>query len=195
MEQQVATEQQTETATEAVTKPAVTVKLETWATNDRMRHVPSVEWLLWKVDVDLRRRLEKLLAPVTAEVAQRPEIQADLRALCRAFERLADVAKHVRSNNNHGPSDPHGRVIGALNLAVGSLKSLEPALIGRRFPFHTFERSKAEPLYGALLMAIDATERLASRVRAIDRDIDERLLQGLVTLQNPVDERMLRPIA
>jgi hypothetical protein len=154
-----------------------------------------VEWLLWKVDVDLRRRLEKLLAPVTAEVAQRPEIQSDLRSLCRAFDRLAEVAKHARGNNNHASGEAQARVIGALNHAVGSLKSLEPSLIGRRFPFHTFERSKAEPLYGALLMAIDATERLASNVRTIDRDIDERLLQGLVTLQNPVDDRMLRPIA
>jgi hypothetical protein len=191
MEQQLATEAQTDTAPETAAKAAA--RLETWATNERMRHVPSVEWLLWKVDADLRVRLEKLLAPVTAEVAQRPEIQADLRQICRAFERLADVAKHARPSN-HVNGELAARVTSSLNLAVNSLRALEPSLIGRRFPFHTFERSKAEPLYGALLLAIDATARLTAHIRAIDRHIDERLLHGLVTLQNPVDDRMLRPI-
>jgi hypothetical protein len=157
-----------------------------------MRHVPSVEWLVWKVDVDLRTRLEKILAPLSPQTLT-PELQADLRQLCRALERLAEVAKHTRLNGGH--ADLISRLMSTLNVVVSNLRALEPSLFGRRLPFHTFERSKAEPLYGALLMTIVYVERMASRVRAIDRELDQRLLAGLVTLQNPVDDRMLTPIA
>jgi hypothetical protein len=196
MEQQLATETPNETDVAAAQKPASPSLLESWATNERMRHVPNVDWLIWKVDVDLRSRLEKVLssfqsAPVDSPA--RAQMEGDLRALCRAFDRLADVARHTRTNGQNG--DPSQRVIASLNNAVTNLRTLDSSVIGRRFPFQTFERSKSEPLYGALLMALDFMQRLISHARTVDRNVDERLLAGLVTLQNPVDDRMLKPIA
>lgn len=169
--------------------------LETWASNERMRHVPNVDWLVWKVDVDLRGRIDKLLSSLESAPADtRALMETDLRSLIRALDRLAEVARHAARVNGQHSDLPH-RVIAALNNAVTNLKSLDASLVGRRFPFQTFERSKSEPLYGALLMALDYTHRLTSRARAVDVDLDERLLSGLVTLQNPVDDRMLKPIA
>lgn len=197
MEQQLATESQTESEVAPVTKPASPSLLETWASNERMRHVPNVDWLVWKVDVDLRGRIGKLLAAFESAPADAPAralMEADLRSLTRALDRLADVARHAARTNGHHGDLPH-RVTSALNNAVSSLKSLDSSLVGRRFPFQTFERSKSEPLYGALLMALDYVHRLTSHARTVDLDLDERLLSGLVTLQNPVDDRMLKPIA
>lgn len=196
MEQQLATESKPETEEATVLKPSTPSRLESWAANERMRHVPSVDWLIWKVDVDLRARLDKLLssfesAPIDAP--QRAHMDADLRALCRALDRLADVARHSRINGQTG--ELRQRVVLALNTAVNNLKTLDASLVGRRFPFQTFERSKSEPLYGALLMALDYMQRLISHARIVDLNLDERLLAGLVTLQNPVDDRMLKPIA
>ena len=113
-----------------------------------------------------------------------PSLENELRALCRAIDRLADAARHTR--NNHPPHDLGDRIVWGLNQAVSSLNSLDPHLIGRRFPFHTGERSKAEPIYGALLVVIQHVERVLTLVRTIDRNVDEHLLDGLVKLETPL---------
>lgn len=194
MEQQLATEPIIE---QVEPKPRLSPPLETWGGNERMRHIPSVEWIIRKVDADLRRRVEKLLASYVSlptDDPRRSTLDDHFRAFCRAVDRLADVARHSR-HNGQPPGELTSRVGWTLSHAVTNLQSVDPEFFGRRFPFHTFERSKAEPLYGSLLVAISAVERIVSLVRAIDPGLDERLLEGLVTLQNPVDERMLRPIA
>jgi hypothetical protein len=163
-----------------------------------MRHVPGVEWMAWKLDVDIRRRVEKLIAPVLsldANDPRRARIEDEFKALFRALERFADVARHSRNNGHHIPADLGGRIGAAISHAVTSARGNDADLIGRRFPFHTFERSKAEPLYAALLVVLSVTQRIVPLVREVDSRLDERLLEGLVTLQNPVDDRMLRPIA
>ena len=48
------------TLTEATEKPATKPSLEVWGRNELMRHVPSLEWLAWKLDQDLRHRIDKL---------------------------------------------------------------------------------------------------------------------------------------
>ena len=171
--------------------------LETWSQNERMRHVPGIDWMAWKLDVDVRRRVEKLIAPVlTIDVSdpRRMRIEEEFKTLYRALERFADVARHVRNNGHHVPADLGGKIGAAISHAVTSVRSNDANLIGRRFPFHTFERSKAEPLYAALLVVLSVVERIVPLVREVDPRLDERLLEGLVVLQNPVDDRMLRPI-
>ncbi len=180
-------------ATEAATerKP-----LETWAQNERMRHIPTVEWMIRKLDGELRRKVEKLIAPVTALPAddlRRATIEQELRALCTALDRVADIAKHSRQNG-HIPSDLPSRVGAAISHAVTNLQTVDPAFFGRRYPYHTGERSKAEPLYGAFLVVMQGIDRIVPLVRAIDPGLDERVLEGLVVLENPVDERMREPI-
>ena len=174
-------------ATDADEAAAGRSSLETWGRNEPMRHVPSAEWMSWKVDHDLRRRLDILFAPyasLSPDDPRRGPLENELRALCRAIDRLADTARHTR--NNHPPHDLGDRIAWGLNQAVGSLNSLDPHLIGRRFPFQTAERSKAEPLYGALLVVIQHVGRVLTLVRAVDPNVDENLLDGLVRLETPL---------
>ena len=53
----------------------------------------------------------------------------------------------------------------AMTHAVSSLGSLDANLFARRYPFQTFERSKAELIWGALLVVIDHVRRLTSMIR------------------------------
>jgi hypothetical protein len=170
--------------------------LETWSSNERMRHIPTTTWMLQKLDGDLRRRIALLLAPlatIPADDPRRAGIDNILRSLCRGIERIAEVAKQGRSGSNgHAPQDLPSKIQWDLENAVSCLRSADADLVGRRYPVQTFERSKAEPLYGALLVTIEAMERLTEVVRKIDPRIDERVYETLVTLERPLDPR---PIA
>jgi hypothetical protein len=197
MNSMLATELTTDTPAATPEKAVATHPLlETWSKNERMRHIPSIEWMTQKVDRDVRRTFEHLWTPFAALAADDPRratIEELFRNLCRAIDRLAEVAKHSRTG--HVPNDLGERIRQAIHHAVANLRSVDPNSFGRRFPFQTLERSKAEPLYGALLVVLQQLDRTRTLVRTIDPGLDERLLEGLVVLANPVDARMLKPIA
>src|SRR5262245_44481903 len=174
-------------ATEAPEKAAARPLLETWGKNERMRHIPSVEWMVWKLDADLRRRIDKLLAPLNGLSADDPghtAVENELRALCRAIDRFADTIRHGR--NGQGPPELPHRVSWAIGQAVGALRSLDGNLFGRRCPFQTFERSKGEVIWGALLVIIEHVYRITPLIRALDPGIDARLYEDLVNLGEPM---------
>src|SRR5881397_1712292 len=113
-------------ATEAPEKPAAHSLLETWGKNERMRHIPSVEWMTWKLDTDVRRRVDKLLAPFSALPADDPRhamVEVELRGLCRAIERFADMVRHNRGG--HAPQEIANKVSWLIGQAVGALHSLD----------------------------------------------------------------------
>jgi hypothetical protein len=173
-------------ATEATAKPLA--HLEAWPDNERMRHIPTAEWMAKKLDVDLRHRIDKLFAPFADlphhDPAHAP-IEEAFRGLCRALDHVADVARRPRGNP-HPPAELGHRLNWAISHAIGNLQSTESDTFGRRFPFHTFERSNAEPLYAALLAVIERVRRLEPLIRAIDPGIDERLYEDLVKLNEPL---------
>ncbi|SRR6266545_1149705 len=175
-------------ATELTERPATRSLVETWGKNERMRHVPPVEWMIDKLDHDLRRRIEKLCSSIAAAPSNE-SIEIELRALYRAIDRLADAAKYSRTSNP--PSETSARMDFAVTHVVSSLASLDANLFGRRYPFQTSERSKAESICGAFLIVIQHVQRLTEMVRGIDRRIDEKLLEGLVTLQQPLPEKAI----
>jgi len=186
------------TATEATTEnpPQKPSLMETWGANEVMRHVPSLDWMSHKLDSDIRHRIDILWTPVStmASAAPRwPEVESAFRALCRALDHFADVAKHIR--NSHAPNELALHIPWALNHAASCLRTVDTHTYGRRFPVQTHERSKAEPLYAALLVVIQDLDRITRLVRQIDPGIDERLFGDLVKLEIPVDDRMLQPIA
>ncbi len=185
MNSMLATEPTSDTPT-----PSTKSLLESWSTNERMRHIPPLAWMVEKVDVDLRRRIDLLCEPVEvlfADDQQRIGVDRELRAVCTALEHLADVARHGRSAGQP-PNELTRQVVWSLNLAAGCIRGLDANLIGRRFPFQTFERSKAEPLYSALLVVLCAVDRLVDAVREIDSEIDGRLDEKLVQLEQPMRE-------
>ena len=158
-------------ATELTDKPATRPLLETWGKNERMRHVPAIEWIIDKLDRDLRRRISILSSSTMNEA-----IDAELKVLCRAIDRLGDAAKHGRAATQP-PAEIGARIDFAVTHAVSCLRSLDPTLFGRRYPFQTFERSKAEFILGALLVVIDRVHRVTELVRSADPTVDERLLE------------------
>jgi hypothetical protein len=176
-------------ATEPAEKTVTRSPLETWGKNERMRHVPPLGWMIEKLDFDLRRRIEKLLASIASQPPSEA-IDAEVRALGRAIDRLADAAKFSRATTQ-APAETSARIAWSINHAMTCLGSLDPNLFGRRHPFHSFERSKSEPVWGAFLVVIDHVHRLTALVRAIDSRIDERLLEGLVVLQEPLREQRM----
>lgn len=181
------------TLTEATEKAATKPSLEVWGRNEVMRHVPTLDAIVQKLDHDLRGRTEKLYASFAALGADDPRravIEDVLRSLCRSVDRLADTARHGRTGNP--PADLADRLEWSYGHAVSSLHALDANLFGRRCPYHTFERSKSEAVYGALLGVISCVHRLTEIVRTVDREIDERLLDGLVKLEQPLREQ---PIA
>jgi hypothetical protein len=173
--------------TEATEKPATKLMLEVWGRNEAMRHVPPLDSIVRKLDGDLRQRIQKLCAPLNAmapDDPHRPPVEELLRSICRAIDRVAESARHSR------PSQPltdlGERISAAIGHAISSLNALDPALFGRRCPFHVFDRSRSEPVYGALLAVISQVQRLTALMRTIDPAIDERLLDGLVILDPPL---------
>ena len=152
--------------------------LETSGANERMRHVPPLDWMIRKIDADVRSRIAKLTANFASLPSSDPHyatIEAALRELCSSMERITATAGNRRS------AEPAGmpltaRIDSAIAHAVAALRGLEGTPFGRRAPYHVFERSRSEPVYGALLGVIDHVARLVPLIRSIDRDIDEKLL-------------------
>src|SRR6266849_6301413 len=85
-------------ATEPAEKPATRPPLETWGKNERMRHVPPLGWIIEKLDIELRRRIDKLCASIAAQTSNE-SVDSEMRALCRAIDRLADTARFSRPSN------------------------------------------------------------------------------------------------
>jgi hypothetical protein len=181
----------TDTLANEVTAPTVPEQPkpvgEQWSSNERMRHIPRVHWMADKLDGDVRSRIERACAAIERLPGDDPlRAAADdiVRSLCRALEHLADVAKHTRGQL-HPPNELARHVSWSIQHAVASLRSADDDLIGRRFPFQTFERSKAEPLYGSLLAVIQAAQSLVAIARLVDPNIDAAMLEGLVQLETP----------
>jgi hypothetical protein len=193
-EQPATEENVTELPAEVAAEPpphviAHAAHLEQHAANEPMRHIPTLAWLCEKLDVDVRRRIDKMTASIDAHPA--PEIENELRGLSRALDRLADSSKHIR-NNGHGPNEALPKLRWSLNHALSCLRLADPATFGRRAPYQTFERSKSEAMFGAFVVVLEHLGRLLEVVRPIDPRIDERLSEGLVQLIEPLREQ---PIA
>jgi hypothetical protein len=162
--------------------------LESHSQNERMRHIPALPWMVQKLDIDLRRRIEKLWLPysdLAASDPRHPALEAEIRALCRAIDRVGAIARHYRGNP-HPPNDLGSRMTWTINQAVGNLTAADAETFGKRFPFQTHERSNSEPLWAAMLSVIQHVQKLVPMVREIEPDIDERLYEGLVQFTEPM---------
>src|SRR5690242_15212729 len=121
-------------ATETPQAPAPAKSLlETWGKNERMRHIPSMAWILDKLDHDLRRRIDIVCSSFDRLAAS--DAEPALTALCRSLDRMADLAKHGRPNQHGG--DLTARIREALQNATANLRTIDDSLFGRRYPFQT----------------------------------------------------------
>ncbi|HYI09683.1 MAG TPA: hypothetical protein VEK57_11520 [Thermoanaerobaculia bacterium] len=188
----LATEEHPSSADEPQSRPDSRPSLlETHAHNERMRHIPSTASIVQKLDADLRRRIERLWLPyndLPASDPRHPAMEVEFRALCRSLDRIGDCARnhHHHRGHNHPPNDLGHRLTWTLNQTIAALNAAEAETFGRRFPFQTFERSNAEPLWAAVLASIQHVQKLQELVREIEPEIDERMYEGLVVLQEPL---------
>lgn len=161
---------------------------ETHAHNERMRHIPTLAQIVQKLDGDLRRRIEKLWLPYSdlpASDPRHPAMEAEFRALCRAIDRVGAIARHHRGHP-HPPNDLGSRMSWTISQTVASLNAADADTFGKRFPYHTFERSNSEPLWAAMLAVIGHVQKLVPMIREIEPDIDEQMYAGLVQLNEPM---------
>lgn len=162
--------------------------LESHAHNERMRHIPSIPWMVRKLEEDVRRNVEKLWLPyadLPASDPRHPALEAAFRALCKSLDRVATIARHHRGHP-HPPNDLGSRLPWAISQTVRDLTAADGDTFGKRYPFQTFERSNAEPLWAALLAVLQHVRRLIELVREIEPEIDERIYEGLVQLNEPL---------
>lgn len=127
-----------------------------------------------KVEGDIRKRVETLLSLFTDLASTDPRhaaLDGEFRSLCRALERLIDCAKPHARHNGHN-SDLPIKIDALLKECAAALHSLEPTAFGRRNPYHLFDRSKGELVYGALLSVIAHVNSLLTLARTIDPSID-----------------------
>jgi hypothetical protein len=185
-------------AVETLEKPRAPSPLESWSSNERMRHISPIEVMRQRLDGTMRKRIETLLASCGSArdlpESVRIQMELELRELCRAIDRVCETARSSRPAG-HAPSEISARIGHALQNAVASLNAVDGELYGRRYPFQTLERSRAEPLSGSMLVLGEHIRRLTRLIRTIDPDIDEKLLAGLVVQASPVDDQTRNPIA
>lgn len=180
----LATEEPTAPSQDPEPRPSL---LEQWQQNERMRHVPPIPWIIQKLDQDVRRRIERLLVPYSDVASNDPRhtaLDVELRALCRSLDRVAFVSG--RGRHGHAPNDLASKVRWSLDHAIQNLSATDADTFGRRYPMQTFERSNAEPLWGALLAVIQHVQKLVPLIREIEPEIDERMYEGLVNLIEPM---------
>lgn len=174
---------------EAVPAPVAPpfLPLEIHAQNERMRHIPSSDWMVRKLEGDARKRIDLMLEVLHALPGDNPhhaELESALRVVCRSVDRLTEAARHGRSN--HAPNELGAHLRWSLEHAAANLRALDAETFGRRAPFHHFERSRSEPVYGAFLSMLAAIERAIASASAADHSLDERLYAHLVHLETPM---------
>ena len=114
-------------ATDAEEAAAGRSSLETWGRNEPMRHVPSAEWMAWKVDHDLRRHFDDQAAPRAGLplpewilLSAAVEIGTPL-STCPGFERHRVALRWVEGSNDRrrrwrwrskGSAQAHQQVMG-----------------------------------------------------------------------------------
>jgi hypothetical protein len=187
MNSMLATETAENGAPASTPAPAAALPLEIHAQNERMRHIPSTDWIVRKLEGDVRKRMDLLVDVLRALPNDDPrhaDLEGPLRAFCRCLDRLADAARHGR--NNHAPNEIGAHLRWSLEHATANFRGIDAETFGRRAPFHHFDRSRAEPVYGALLAVLAALDRTFEIARPIDPSLDERLYAHLVQLDPPM---------
>jgi hypothetical protein len=152
--------------------------MEDPTTTDSMRHLPSLEALIRKVDEGFRRRADLYYQSAFGSAHEdrdlEHEIEAKLRNFTRSLARFAAVAGRQASPQEQD----HLRVAleKALNESVAALRSIDETRYGRRQPYNRFERSRWERIFSNYLEANCRLEELLPLVERLDADVRMKLL-------------------
>ena len=162
-----------------------------------MRHVPPVEYLIFKVDVDYRSRIEKLLRAYE-EVCGRldPEprqaLESGFTSLAVAIERLAEL---LRATRTFHPDDIRGRIDTALANATHALLATSSDTFRNRAPLEQFERAVGEYALAAFLVIAVEVRSLSEAVGKVAPEVWEELLADTAAAELRAPREALQPIA
>lgn len=127
--------------------------METTEPGRVMRHIPTPQELIRRVDVLLRKRATVALdvlhtAEMTSEARQAAEDRVTAATIW--LDRAGDLAN---PRPTHTPSAPSARILPALDKLVEMLRSIDTATWGVCAPSNRFDQSRWEPLWQAVLAA------------------------------------------
>lgn len=175
--------------------------VQIFGATDRMRHVPPLDYLTFKVDIEFRDQIDKLYWAVyesgkPLDASRTEGIEAGFHAVCKTLERLGDHARHHRPNTHGQPQEIlRSRLDHAFLQAMKGLGSIKAEEYGVRAPENHFDKSQGEALLMTMLAVGARIRKLIPLVAAVNPDIYEMLMSKLVTKQHPVNEETLKPIA
>lgn len=159
-------------------KPVST--LERIGETPELRHVPPREVVVRRLDVEFRRKLTILWDSVAAldqpsDTDLHAAFEDRVRYIIRWLDRLAHLAR--------GPyNPPHGnlreQLLAAVDGAVSAVNATDANAFRRRTPFHLFDRSRGELIYGAFVVIESAIASLTEQLSRIDPSLYEKLLNG-----------------
>ena len=146
---------------------------------DEMRHVPSLDWIVTKLDYDYRDRIEKIWTALASASDVHPEtkdrIDERMEAIARWLQRITTLARGRRSAH-HGESDLRTSITHIGYEAVSAMSALDRNTFRRRTPFHLMESSRAELIWGAFLAIGALLTEVVPFVERVDPDIRMRML-------------------
>jgi len=161
--------------------------LEQFGTTERMRHIPPVEDLIRRLDLEVRKTIRAIFERGSVEKPEiSPEVESHLKRLCRSIERVAEIARHGKPMPSSPNTDTRGKLESATANAVGALSVLDRVHFTQRTPFNSFERSRAEMLHSAVLIVIKQTRELVDEVARSYPAIRE-----LIASVAPIEIRMI----
>lgn len=153
--------------------------LEEPTLTDEMRHVPPRDWIVNKLDYDLREKIEVCwsCAHDTGSIDPDTLARIDERfaALARWLQRIVALSQN-KGGSASKENDLHTRLTHSVYEAVSALSGLDQNSFRRRTPYHQFQLNRAEMIWQALLAALAVQHEIAEDLSAVDSDLAMKLL-------------------
>lgn len=146
---------------------------------DKMRHLPSLEKLITRIDEGFRQRVDLYYQSAFGTAHEdrdlEHQIEKQLRKFVQALVELSAAAgKRIQ---NHEQDHLRVALENVLNQTLGTLRSIDSDLFGRRQPFNRFPRSRWEPIVSCYLAARCTLDEMLPLVKTLDPDATMKLLE------------------
>lgn len=148
-------------------------------TTDRMRHLPSLEKLISKVDEGFRRQIDLYYQSAFGSAHEDRDLEHEIESRLRRFlQTLADLSAAAgRPARAHEQEHLRVAMESVLDETVAALRSIEPDRFGRRQPFNRFPRSRWESIVSTYLAARYRLDSLLPLISTLDPDAPMKLLE------------------
>lgn len=169
--------------------------IEQFGTTERMRHIPPVEDLIRRLDLEVRKTIRAIFERGSTEKPEIPAgVEAHLKRLCRSIERVVEIARNGRPMSSPPNTDIRGKIESATANAVGALSALDRVHFTQRTPFHSFDRSRGEMLHSAMLIVIRQTRDLVDQVAQTYPAIRELISATPPVEIRPIELKVAEPV-